>query len=503
MQHTIIIGGGLGGLFCGALLAKAGRRVTVLEKNHTIGGGLQSFRRFGLPWETGMHLLGGLRPGQSIWRICKHLGVADALSLRDIDSDCMDEVHYLQPGLTFRLPAGREAFGAYLKQQFPAEAAGIDAYLRDLYDLAQEVDLFWLRPSQGPFRKHSPAFLQAADEFIAAHVTDPRLRDLLAYMNPMYGGVAGHTPAYIHALINVLYIDGPSRFIDGSQQLADALAAVISEGGGKVLRQARATSIDIEQHRATAVHAVMAKGVQKTFPLGEGDTLVSAIHPAQLLNLCPENAFTPAFRKRIATAPNSYSAFVLYIVLRPGAFPYINHTCYVQDDFGMVWRHASTKTESDRWPSGFMYMTCADPDPRFARKIIVNCVMPWSEVERWQLTTTGHRTAEYKRWKLQMTRKILRKLQLIHPNLKDAIQTTFAATPLTIRDYYATPNGSLYGLSKDCRNIMQTQLPVRTKVNNLLLTGQSVNLHGICGTPLTAIQTAEALLGENTILSQL
>ena len=40
----------------------------------------------------------------------------------------------------------------------------------------------------------------------------------------MYGGVAGHTPAYIHALINVLYIDGPSRFMGGSQQMADALA---------------------------------------------------------------------------------------------------------------------------------------------------------------------------------------------------------------------------------------------------------------------------------------
>ena len=37
-KSVIIIGGGLGGLFCGAFLAKEGLRVTVLEKNATVGG---------------------------------------------------------------------------------------------------------------------------------------------------------------------------------------------------------------------------------------------------------------------------------------------------------------------------------------------------------------------------------------------------------------------------------------------------------------------------------
>ena len=39
MKTAIIIGGGLGGLFTGAILAKEGLRVTVLEKNATAGGG--------------------------------------------------------------------------------------------------------------------------------------------------------------------------------------------------------------------------------------------------------------------------------------------------------------------------------------------------------------------------------------------------------------------------------------------------------------------------------
>ena len=49
-EEVIIIGGGLGGLTTGALLAKEGHRVTVLEKNETIGGGLQTFKRNGIEY---------------------------------------------------------------------------------------------------------------------------------------------------------------------------------------------------------------------------------------------------------------------------------------------------------------------------------------------------------------------------------------------------------------------------------------------------------------------
>jgi len=41
---------------------------------------------------------------------------------------------------------------------------------------------------------------------------------------------------------------------------------------------------------------------------------------------------------------------------------------------------------------------------------------------------------------------------------------------------------------------------VFTRVPNLLLTGQCINLHGMCGVPLTAINTAQAIVGENVII---
>ena len=72
-KRVVIIGGGIGGLFTGALLSREGYRVTVLEKNATAGGGLQTFTRGGLTFETGMHILGGLRRGGSVYKICNYL----------------------------------------------------------------------------------------------------------------------------------------------------------------------------------------------------------------------------------------------------------------------------------------------------------------------------------------------------------------------------------------------------------------------------------------------
>ena len=50
---------------------------------------------------------------------------------------------------------------------------------------------------------------------------------------------------------------------------------------------------------------------------------------------------------------------------------------------------------------------------------------------------------------------------------------------------------------------MLSQIPLYTKVRNLFLTGQNINLHGICGVPLTAINTAEAIMGEKVLVERI
>lgn len=493
-NKVLIIGGGLGGLFTGAILAKEGFGVTVLEKNHIVGGGLQTFKRWGLSYETGMHILGGLREGGSIHKICSYLGILPLLRLRDVDDECTDEIHYSSDGVTYHIHQGRFGFIDSLSEHFPEEKENLIRYVDHLYKIADEVDFFYLRTGSDELSTHSEDFFMAADELIALYIHNEKLRDILAYMNPMYGGVAGHTPAYIHALINVLYIEGASRFEGGSQQLAEALKSVIEAYGGIVLANSKVCNINVENK--SIVYVEDNKGKRY-----EADWFISSIHPCTLIEILPDGALTKAYVNRLNSIPNTYSAFTVFIKLKPNSFQYINHTCYFQDDYGDVWKYGII---NEKWPPGFMAMTPPVVNQgEYSEKLIVTAPMSFEEVRKWEKTSVGRRPKEYRLWKEKRTQALLNKLHLLFPGIQGLIEKVESASPLTIRDYYGVKDGSMYGFRKDCKNIMLSQIPPVTKIKNLILTGQNINLHGICGVPLTAVGTAEILLGRDKIINKI
>lgn len=494
-KRAIIIGGGIGGLFTGAFLAKNGIDVTVLEKNHIIGGGLQCFRRKNKIFETGMHVMGGFEEGGSLEKICRYLGILDTLRIHHIDRECMDEIRYETTGEVFRIASGRDAFVARLSGYFPHEAEGIKAYVDELYRLTEEVPLFYLREEPQGIVIHSDKFVWPADKLIAHYVSDKKLQEILAYLNPLYGGVEGHTPAYIHALINVLYINGASRFIDGSQQLADALRCVISAHGGEVIPDSEVTGIEVSDRNVSFVETSVGKRYA-------GDWYISSIHPVEMVRLVSKGTFLKGYLKRLDEIPSSYSAFSLFIDLKPHMLPYIDHTCYYMEDFGSMW--TQDKADVNDWPRGFMYMTPPDSNQgEYAGRLLVHCIMSFDQVRKWEDTTLGRRGKAYLQWKQQCVDRILSRLENVFPGFSKMIDSVYAASPLTIRDYYHTKEGSIFGYRKDCDNLILSQLSVHTKVRNLLLTGQNINLHGICGVPLTAINTAEAILGRNFIVKKI
>lgn len=57
---VIIVGGGFGGLSCGALLAKNGYKVCLVEKNDTVGGLCSSYKKEDFHFDYGAEDIGGL-----------------------------------------------------------------------------------------------------------------------------------------------------------------------------------------------------------------------------------------------------------------------------------------------------------------------------------------------------------------------------------------------------------------------------------------------------------
>lgn len=124
-MKAVIIGSGISGLTSAALLAQAGAEVEVYEQNQNIGGVTAFARKNGYCWEQGPLLLGEFLPGERAYELLQSLGV----TLDTVREDRGIEM----PDYNMWHPA--EYAGPYwrrerLKELFPEEAKGIDAYYR-------------------------------------------------------------------------------------------------------------------------------------------------------------------------------------------------------------------------------------------------------------------------------------------------------------------------------------------------------------------------------------
>jgi len=313
--------------------------------------------------------------------------------------------------------------------------------------------------------------------------------------NPLYSGEQYKTPAYIHAVINVLYIEGAARFAGGSQQLADALTDVIRQSGGEVYTSNGVKHIEIKEGEIEYI--ITADGEKH-----QADQYISAIHPSSFFKLIDTSKIQRSYWQRIDNIPNSYSAFTVFIVFKPESFPYLNYTGYCIDDYSQVW--TQSEYSPDEFPKGMLYITPpATMNDKYAQKMIVICMMNFDAVKKWENTTVGKRGKDYAAFKKRCEEQIINKLEKVFPEIRSCIKSVFSASPLTIRDFYNQKEGAIYGVKKDCNNRMQSYIPIHTKLKNLLLAGQNINVHGMVGTSLTSVQTCGELLGQEYLLNRI
>ena len=296
MKTVCIMGGGLGGLMTGALLAKEGYRVTVLEKNRIIGGGLQSFRRGPYTFDTGMHVFGGMGTDGQVRRICRHLGIENRLEIEP----CYDTLMDAKNGLRVTLPFGRKAWtykwSRCLKPVMPNVniSQEISDYLDKLYDIARQEPLYSLLPTTDDYTL--PDTSLTAKHLMDDSISNTLLRTAVAYLSLFYGG-REDSPALLHALISCAHIDGTYTFRNGSVGFAKLLADVIKASGGEVRCGEEVTAIKTDGRSVAAVYT--------TAGCYTADHYINDMPIARLLELMPTDAFSPAFRHRIESVPCS------------------------------------------------------------------------------------------------------------------------------------------------------------------------------------------------------
>ena len=101
------------------------------------------------------------------------------------------------------------------------------------------------------------------------------------------------------------------------------------------------------------------------------------------------------------------------------------------------------------------------------------------------------------------TERLLSVVERQLPGLRQQIQHVYSSTPLTYLDYTGTEEGAMYGIAKDVRLGAACRVPHRTRIPNLLLTGQNINSHGMLGVIVGSIVSTGEILKPETIYKQI
>jgi len=494
---VVIVGSGLGGLVSGLILAKEGRSVCILEKNNQYGGNLQTFVREKTIFDTGIHYIGGLDQGENLHRYFKYLGIIDDLQLKKMDKDAFDVVSFENPSEEFPHAQGYRNFVAQLSKHFPDQQNALGHYLQTLKDTCDAFPLYNLQ-SEG--RYDTFILGQNAKETIDGIIGNEKLAAVLSGSNFLYAGIASKSPFYLHALSVNSYIQSAWRCINGGSQITRQLVKQLRSHGAELFKHSEIVSLETDSNAIRS--ATLKSGLSVS-----ADLFISNIELKTTLDLVGRDQFRKPFYERVKGLEDVVSAFSLYLVFKPNCFPYINRNYYHFKTVDDVW----TAQDYDQysWPKHYMVSMNATPkSERFADGMTILTYMKYAEVEPWADTfnttaSQSDRGETYEQFKQRKAEALLTEVAKKFPGIRDCIKSMYTSTPLSYRDYIGSSHGSMYGYVRDSNDPMRTFVPVKTKLDNLYLVGQSVSVHGVLGVTIGAVATCAEILGKDYLLDKI
>jgi all-trans-retinol 13,14-reductase len=490
----LVIGSGLGGLVSALILAKEGLKVCVLEKNNQYGGNLQTFSRDKLIFDTGVHYLGGLSKGQNLHQYFSYLEIIDELEIRQMDEDGYDKITFGDDEIEYPHAQGYENFVEQLSQYFPEERENLEDYCEEIQRVCSQFPRYNV---VGKDNYNEEILHLNTKRFIESITSNKKLQSVLLGSNFLYAGDSENIPFYVHALTVNSYIQSAYKCIKGGSQISKLLIRKLRQYGAEVHKHSEVSGFIFNENN-TLIGAKTKSGKEYS-----AKQIISNIEIRSTIKLIGEAHLKKSFLNRVLSWEPVPSCFSVYFVLKPQSIPNFNYNIYHYSSEELVWNAYQYKKEN--WPETYMLSsTQSKHDPEFAESLTAISYMDFEEVKEWKKTVNTvadehERGKQYEKFKLEKAEKMIEALEKKIPDLRQSIKKVYTSSPLSYRDYIGSFEGNMYGYIKSSENPLKTMVSPRTKINNLFLTGQSVNMHGILGCTIGAFNTCAEMLGKDLI----
>ncbi|MGD0640541.1 MAG: NAD(P)/FAD-dependent oxidoreductase [Roseiarcus sp.] len=517
MQGTsfdvVVIGSGLGGLTAAALLAKRGRKVCVIERNHSVGGAASAFKKGALTIEPALHQTADPHdPNEPKHAILRELGLIDEIEWVPVSP--FFSVRGGPVGEVFDLPVGFDAAHAALAKRFPTSSHGfarligaIETMQTGVAHLAQAGEArsiggllragFELRGLARDWRTSLDAMLQ---RFLG---DDEAAKFAVAGNLAYYADDPRRTAWPFFAMAQGGFLKSGGVFVKGgSRALSMKLAKAVMKAGGSVLLGREATGVDLDAHgRPAFVRHADPKNRAAEERVGAAQVFANCA-PTTLALMLPESA-RGGLQRAYGGRALSTSLFSAHFGLDapPARFGLERYGQIVLPgwmkslrDYGAAARIFAADPGDDLPGYGIANYGAIDSGLAEGGPTLVS-VVGLDRFDNWSALTPGEERDRRERWLDAFQAALNRD----YPGLGAAVSERMFLNARSMRNFLNTPDGAIYGFAPlPPEHGVWAGVPrsPRTPIPGLYLASSFAGSGGFTGAMMSGAEAARAAMAE-------
>ena len=499
---TIVIGSGAGGLSAAICLAKAGKKVLVLEQHYVPGGWCHSFHVKGQRFSPGVHYIGLLDEGQSTNTLYKALGIANDLVFFRMNPKAYE--HCFIGNEKIDMPAGLDALHESLSQRFPAERKNLRKYLDLVEKVSKQVQLI---PKMSGFMDHlTIAFrtkemgkygLFSLKRVIDWYIKDPLLKSILNIQCGDHGLPPYKASFPVHCVVMYHYFSGACYPMGGGSGIVKAMTNGLKKYGGEIRVKQSVKKILLENKKAIGVEL---ENGDKIF----AENIVSNADPdSTYLKLIGEENLSKGLLKKLSNTKYSVTSLILFLTLdmdvKATGMDSGNVWSLKSDDLDAIYDELKDTDilAGEEFPAVFLSCPTIKDPASFNGRYHTFEVVTFIDNEsfgRFDKATDYHSEA-YSAQKEIIMKKFMNNVEKIIPGAKKNVVQMELGTPNTNQFYIQSTKGNVYGTEKKFTQIGPFSFKTKSEIKNLYLCGASTLSHGVGGAAYSGVEAAAQLLG--------